>query len=166
MHRIICLCLALVPLSLRAQPVPFPETSLGIWKGALLIYSGGQLRDSVRITLTVAKTSQPDEWTWRTEYHSDKHPMTKDYSLRLVDPEKQLYVTDEHNGIELLTYRHGNKLYNVFETQGILLTSTYERSGDKLIFEVTSGKRAGDEQAGVQNYSVTNLQRAVLHKIQ
>jgi hypothetical protein len=146
------------------QTPPFPERCIGTWKGPMMIYNRGQMRDSVRITFTVANTNQPNEWTWRTEYHSEKLPMTKDYIIRLTDPEKQIYVTDERNGIELLTYRHGDKLCNVFETEGIVLTSTYERSGDYLIFEVTSGKRTGEVQGGVQNYSVGHVQRAVLYK--
>lgn len=50
------------------------------------------------------------------------------------------------------------------EKQGILLTSTYEWLGNQIIFEVTSGKELQTTN-GVKSYSVLNLQRAVLRKM-
>ena len=128
------------------------------------MYSRGILKDSVKVVLTVAKGSQPNEWTWKTEYLSEKFPMTKDYVLRLKDAETNIYVTDEKNGIELMDYLFGNKLYSIFETQEIFLTSSYELRGKELIFEVTSGKKTGAVVQSVTNYSVDNLQRVVFKK--
>ena len=91
--------------------------------------------------------------------------MTKDYVLRLKDAAKNLYVTDEGGGIELTDHLFANKLYSVFETHDIVLTSTYELSGRELIFEVTSGKKQGVPNQEVTNYSVDNLQRVVFKKV-
>ncbi|SOD91764.1 hypothetical protein [Spirosoma fluviale] len=91
-------------------------------------------------------------------------PVVKDYTLRLKDAAKHEYVTDEGDGVVLADYLFGNKLYSVFETQGIVLTSTYELIGDKLIFEVTSGRKQAEPSQGVINYSVDNLQRVVFKK--
>lgn len=142
----------------------FPDKCIGTWKGTMLIYGRGQLRDSVKVTFTVAKSDKPNEWIWRTEYHSEKMPMTKDYVLRLKDAEKKIFVTDEKEGIELQDYLFGNKLYSMFETQGVYLTSSYELQKDELIFEVTSGKKIETGNTDVTNYSVDNLQRVVLRK--
>ena len=142
----------------------FPDKCVGVWQGTMKIYSRGVLRDSVKVTFTVKKSDKPNEWMWGTEYHSEKMPMTKDYVLKLKDAEKHIYVTDENNGIELQDYLFGNKLYSVFETQGIFLTSSYELRNNELIFEVTSGKRIDPNGQEVTNYTVDNLQRVVLKR--
>ena len=71
---------------------------------------------------------------------------------------------DEGDGTFLIDYLFENKLYSVFETQGILLTSTYEWLGNQIIFEVTSGKELQTTN-GVKSYNVLNLQKAVLRKM-
>ena len=114
----------------------FPEKCLGTWRGMMHIFHYGQQRDSVPVVLTV-KAIGPDSWSWKTEYRSAKMPMTKDYSIRVKDREKRVFITDEGDGIELTDYQTGDKLYSVFETSGILLTSSYELRGESLIFEVT-----------------------------
>ncbi len=142
----------------------FPDRAVGTWEGMMYIHKDGAIRDSVAIRLTVTKGTTPGTWPWKTEYLSATMPMTKDYTLRLTDAAKQTYVTDEGGGIELVDYLFGDKLYCVFETHGVTLTSSYEFRDGNLIFEVTSGKKlpGGSE---VINYSVTNLQRAVLKRI-
>lgn len=141
----------------------FPDRVVGTWTGMMHIYKESSVRDSVAVRLTVSKGATPGTWPWKTEYLSATMPMTKDYVLRLVDPAKQTYITDEGGGVELADYLFGDKLYCVFETHGVLLTSSYELRGDELIFEVTSGKKLpGDHE--VLNYSIPNLQRVVLRR--
>lgn len=152
-------------LSLNAQTA-FPDKCLGIWGGTMYLQKDGAITDSVRIKFTVAKTDSPDVWTWKTEYLSPTRPMVKDYTIKLIDKEKQHYVTDENNGIVLSDYRFGDKLYSIFETAGILLTASYELIGEQLIFEVTSGKKLAADSTQVTNYSVNHLQRVVLSKIE
>jgi hypothetical protein len=167
MKKIILLfCFLLYAFSLVKAQTPFPEKCLGNWKGMMYIYSQGVLRDSVPVKMTIAKTSDPNTWTWKTEYLSAKMPQTKDYLLRLKDKEKNSYVTDEGGGVELNNYVFGNKMYDVFEVQGITLTSTYEIVGKNLVFEVTSGKKLETSAQGITNFSVNNLQRVVLEKME
>jgi hypothetical protein len=142
----------------------FADACVGTWNGQMYIYNKGTLKDSVKVRLTVAKTAQINEWIWKTEYLSPKMPMTKDYKLRLKDAPKNIYVTDEGGGIELVDYLFNNKLYNVFETHNIMLTSSYELRGNELIFEVTSGKKEVNPTGEVINYSVDNLQRVVFKR--
>jgi hypothetical protein len=148
---------------LKAQ-MTFGDKCLGNWEGTMYIYGKGQLRDSVPVQLTVQKTASPDTWTWKTSYLSKIQPMVKDYKLVLKDATTNTYVTDEGDGIILKDYLFNNKLYNVFETQGIFLTSSYELIGDQLIFEVSSGKKLEEENKVVTNYSVTSLQRVIFKK--
>ncbi|WNJ20118.1 hypothetical protein [Pontibacter sp. G13] len=141
----------------------FAAECQGEWTGFLHIYAGGQLRDSVEIIFTSAPTDTPEVYIWRTQYLSETHPMTKDYRLRMVNGAAGQYETDEGDGIVLKDYRFGNKLYSMFETGETYLTATYELVGDRLIFEVTSGKQLSQD-AEVNNFSVGYVQRAVLTK--
>lgn len=128
------------------------------------IYNASVLRDSVNVSLTVAKTQNPNEWAWKTEYLSSKMPLVKDYKLRLKEAVKNSYVTDEGDGIELSDYLFNNKLFCIFDTHTILLTSTYELMGNKLIFEVTSGQKETESSGELTNYVENNLQRVVFYK--
>lgn len=141
----------------------FGDRCLGTWEGMMHLYSKGVLRDSVAVRLTVNKLDA-QAWSWKTEYLSPDRPMTKDYVLRLPDPNKNIYVTDEGDGLMLTDYLYGNKLYSVFETQGVFLTSSYEWVNGALIFEVTSGKKEPAKHPEVITYSTDNLQRVVFRK--
>lgn len=144
----------------------FPERALGVWEGKMQIYNNGTVRDAVPIRFTAARTKTPGDYTWKTEYLSPTRPMTKDYVLRVKDAEKGIFITDEGGGVELFDHQHGDKLYSVFETGGILLTASYELRGDELIFEVTSGRPMPEIKQGIKNYSVPNVQRAVLRRVE
>lgn len=143
----------------------FPERVLGVWEGKMLIYNNGVIKDTVQVKFTVARTKTDGDYTWKMEYFSPTRPMTKDYILRVKDAAKGIYVTDEGGGVELYDHNHGDKLYSVFETGGVLLTASYELRGKELIFEVTSGRAQGEAKNGITNYSVPNVQRVVLKKI-
>ena len=110
-------------VSIFAQ-TSFPEKCLGIWAGTMHIYNRGSLVDSVPIKLNVIRTNAPDTFVWKTEYLSTKNPMVKDYKLVISDAGKGVFKTDKGDGTFLIDYLFENKLYSVFETQGILLTST------------------------------------------
>ncbi len=153
----------IVTINTSAQST-FGERCLGSWEGMMHIYSRGALKDSVLVRLTVEKTNTSNAWTWRTDYLSARMPMTKDYILRLPDPTKNKYITDEGDGVELTDYLYGNKLYSIFETHEVFLTSTYELIGNELIFEVTSGKMEPITSSEIKTYSTDNLQRVVFKK--
>ncbi len=144
----------------------FPDRCVGNWTGTMYIYRQGALQDSVAVVLTVARHADAGAWTWKTEYLSKTLPMTKDYVLRVRDEKKGIFVTDEGGGIELTDYLIGNKLYSAFETHDVLLTSTYELTNDRLIFEVSSGKKPPvvTPVPEVINYPVNNLQRVVFRR--
>jgi hypothetical protein len=93
--------------------------------------------------------------------------VTKDYSLRVIDIQKGTYITDEGDGVELMNYTFGNKMFSNFETAGILLSSSYEWIGNDIIFEIASGKKIESNSVNteVTNYSVKNLQKVIFKKI-
>ena len=150
-------------LNIHAQE-NFANKCIGKWEGMMYIYGKGPLRDSVPVELLVQKTNQDTVWKWKTSYLSKTMPAVKDYNLILKDSKSQTYATDEGDGIQLMDYQFNNKLYSVFETHGVMLTSSYELQGNQLIFEVSSGKKFEDKKE-VTNYSVLNLQRVVFKKV-
>ncbi|MCA4896292.1 MAG: hypothetical protein ING84_14935 [Cytophagales bacterium] len=91
--------------------------------------------------------------------------MIKDYKLKLKDGDRNLYVTDEGEGLELTDYLVGNKLYSIFETQGVMLTASYELRGEEMIFEVTSGKKATVTHPQVTTFGTTSVQRVNLTRM-
>lgn len=162
-HYLILLIAAGLSFSVRAQH-DYIKKCEGVWKGKMKMYAGNHLLDSVEVRLTIAPQSTPETWTWRTEYLSPARTMVKDYVLRVKDRTKNIYITDEGEGVLLTTYLNGTKLYNVFETAGIMLTATYECTGTTVVFEVTSGKPEPASHPEIKNYSVDHLQRAVLKR--
>ena len=164
MKFLFCILLFVFLFCLNTSAQSFPDKCAGKWSGTMYMYKHGVIRDSVKVVLTISKMRDVPAWSWKTEYLSDKMPMTKDYILRLKDAAKQWYITDEGGGVELNDYVFGNKLYTVFETEGVMLTSSYELINDKLVFEVTSGKKIVGSNNGITNYSVENLQRVELRR--
>lgn len=162
--RFITLIFLLGMINLESLAQLFPDRIIGKWEGMMHVLKDGAVRDSVAIRLTISQGTTPGTWPWKTEYLSANMPMIKDYVLRQTDPVKQTYVIDEGGGIELVEQLFGNKLYCVFETHEILLTSTNELRDDTLIFEVTSGKKLPGATE-VINYSVSNLQRGALKRV-
>jgi len=130
----------------------------------MYIYSRGVLRDSVWVR-HVVNPIDSSSWTWRTEYLSDKLPMVKDYVLRARDKAGIEYVIDEGGGIEIPMHLVGNRLYGIFETQGILLTASDELTPEGLILEVVSARRVSQSDSLVINFQVNAVQRALLKKI-
>lgn len=165
MKNISVFVLTLVIVCSATAQSSFPERVLGEWEGKMLIYSNGVVKDVVPVKFTAARTKTAGDYTWRMEYLSPTRPMTKDYILRVKDAEKGIYITDEGGGVELFDHHHGDKLYSVFETGGIMLTASYEIRGKELIFEVTSGRSNGESKNGITNYAVPNVQRAVLRRV-
>lgn len=143
----------------------FPDKCLGVWEGTMKIYNNNTIRDSVKVRFTAAKTDIDGNYIWKTEYLSEKRPMVKDYKLVVDDSEKGIFKLDEGNGVELIQYNVENKLYSLFQVDGIWLTSTTTLQNDQLIFEVTSGKEV-NETKGITNYAFTNVQRVVMDRVE
>ncbi len=137
----------------------------GQWKGLMSIQKEGQQIDSVDVHLTI-KTIHPDSvWQWKMEYLSTKMPVTKDYQLRIANRHKNIFITDEGDGVQLTEYLFGRKMFSQFETQGIFLTSMSEwkENGD-ILFEVTSAKKTTAPNKEVNPFTIGVLQTVVLKK--
>jgi hypothetical protein len=163
MKSFLVLLLAWTITPIYAQAL-FPQLCIGTWTGTMHIASSGTIRDSVQVRFTVAQLTN-DSWTWRMEYLSPQQPVVKDYLLKLKDKGKGIFSIDEGDGIELMDYKFGNKLYSAFEIPGTLLTASYELiNSNTLVFEVTSGKKTGTSAKEITNYSMGSVQRVVLKR--
>lgn len=160
--RLLFLLLLCAGAPLYAQK-SFPDQCAGVWKGTMYIYSRSKLVDSVGVRFTAAPKS-PGVWTWKTEYLSEKLPMTKDYVLKVQDAAKGRYVTDEGDGVEIHEFVFDNSMYSLFETGGLVLSSMYQLQGNTLLFEVSSAEKPEAGTAEVLNYHMNNLQRVVLRR--
>lgn len=144
----------------------FPERCEGRWQGMMQIWSKGVLMDSVGIVFTVQPfAGEAGRWNWKTEYISEKMPLTKNYTLIEKSEQSNEYLMDEGDGVVLTNYVFGNKMYSLFKVGKIWLTASYEFVAEYLIFEVTSGNKTNEKSKGVENYSFDFLQRVVLKKV-
>ena len=142
----------------------FFDQCLGVWEGKMYIHGGGKLRDSVDIRFTCAPTDTLGRYVWRMDYLSEQRPMVKDYRLVVKDAERGLYIMDEGNGVELMEFVVGNKMYSNFKMGPTILTSSMERLGESLVFEVTSGTERADGQDLI-SFTVDYVQRVILMPI-
>jgi len=152
--------------NLKAQS--FPERCEGNWKGNLFIWSQGVMSQNLTVHLTVQKlTDSLNGWIWKTTYFGDLiDPVIKDYTLHEGDTRNGIYVLDEGDGIKLLNYVFGDKMFCVFSYKRTMLTSSYELVGENLIFEVTSGNKINRKKKHVRNFSVDFLQGVIFTRNQ
>jgi len=143
----------------------FPDKCAGKWEGQMVLFSKGEIVDSVNVKMDIERNADSLSWKWKTVYNSLKFNVTKDYKLILEDTESNKYTMDENNGILLYSYVFDNKMYGSFFVNDLLLNSVYSLEGDKLIFEISSGKSIGESGEGIVNYSVSNLQRSILSRV-
>jgi len=164
MKLILCSLLAFTVLFVNTSSAQLPRKWIGNWSGTMHLFSHGELVDSVAVSFLVKPLPQDSSYTWKMEYNFPTMRTVQDYTLRVSDAAKGLFVIDEGAGIELACSLVGDKMYSLFEVQGTMLSACYELKGDELIFEVTSGKQAPSTCVGVTTYSPKNLQRVVLKR--
>jgi len=153
----------------------FPDAWLGNWLGSLDIYNASGKSQTIPMELVIAEIDNSDNYVWAIIYGEDKEKGRRAYELKIVDPSKGLYIIDEKNSIELEAYLLGNKLFSRFSVAESLLLCTYEKVGERLIFEVNSGAMKevsttggqevdGEEIPEVKAYPINVLQRGELRR--
>ena len=100
--------------SFNLQAQSFTDKCLGIWNGKMEIFNQSRKIADVDVRMTISKIDSTS-WSWKTEYLSDKLPVTKNYILKLFDDQKGEYLIDEGNGIILKEQLFGNKMMSIFE---------------------------------------------------
>lgn len=143
----------------------FPKEFIGVWEGKMQIYKNGEIKDSVNTRQTIAESSEPDTWIWRTDYFSKLDTIVKDYLLKVIDKEKNHYAIDEQDGISLDCVLHQNKLFSSFSVQGNILTTSYQIIEDKLVFEVIMAYKVESEKGQVKSFLPSIYQKSILKKV-
>ncbi len=121
---------------------PLFAAVLGHWKGECDIFLPGvdEPAFSVGVERISERTADPDEITWTLIYRNGTTPDQRNYSMRRDPTQPGRYVLDEHNGILLTNYMHGDDLMiNDFEGLGFRLRGREEYKNGRYDFEfVTS----------------------------
>jgi hypothetical protein len=151
----------------------FPQNWYGKWKGTLVIYNNKGKAQEIAMELHVEPTDSANRCKMTLVYGEGEDANIRPYDLVMIDAENGYYQTDEKNTIYLDDYYFDGVLYSRFEVMGNLLLSRIEKRGDKLYFEIVSGKlepiaTTGNDEANeippVNSYKITVSQRAELIK--
>lgn len=151
----------------------FPESWFGEWTGTLEIFNAKGLSQSIPMTCLMSKTDTPGVYNWNIIYGEDRIKGMRPYLLRTIDATKGQYLCDEMNTIKMESYLLGNKLFCNYTVASNWITSTYEKQGDKMIFEIIFGKEKAVSESGgqkangedipvVKTFPVVISQKAVL----
>jgi len=148
----------------------------GTYKGTLKIYQGAKVVQDLPMALKIIPVDS-STWTFHITYHRAGKEDFRPYYIRLINAEKGHYVIDEHNGILLDSYLHGNCLYEQFaiDKSGIIGTTCFLED-DRLSYELipvnmepmrVSGDTIikGDTIPAVRSYQVYSTQKAILKRI-
>ena len=151
----------------------FPESWFGEWTGTLDIFNNKGLSQTIPMTCLMSKTSEAGVYNWNIIYGEDRVKGLRPYLLRTIDAAKGQYFCDELNSIKMESYLLGNKLFCSYTVAGNWITSTYEKQGDKMVFEIIFGKEKTVSETGgekvngedipvVKTFPVVISQKAVL----
>jgi hypothetical protein len=172
MKYIICFLFTIVGFSQQPDSIvkQFPEDYLGIYKGKLEI-DNPRGKQSIDMEFHLKATDSSHVFNYTLVYVINGKPSPRNYTLKVVDKEKGLFVVDENNGIILDAKYVNNTLYSVFEVQGSLLITTERFFDDYMIFEiVVMGKEnkkttlATEDNTEVISYPISTTQTAKLIK--
>lgn len=124
---------------------PLFAAVLGRWAGECNVYLPGVAEPAftVGVERISERTANPDEVSWTLIYHHGPGGPSQDirnYTMRRDPAQPGRYVLDEHNGILLTNYMHGDDLMiNDFEGLGFRLRGREEYRNGRYDFEfVTS----------------------------
>ena len=124
---------------------PLFAAVLGHWAGECKVYLPGVAEPAftVGVERISERTANPDEVSWTLIYHGGPAGPGEDirnYTMRRDPTQPGRYVLDEHNGILLTNYMHGDDLMiNDFEGLGFRLRGREEYRNGRYDFEfVTS----------------------------
>jgi hypothetical protein len=165
-----------IPTEIIVKPKEkFPESWFGEWAGTLEIFNNKGLSQSVQMTCLMSPTDTAGVYNWNIIYGEDRVKGLRPYLLRTIDASKGQYLCDEMNTIKMESYLLGSKLFCSYTVAGNWITSTYEKQGDKMAFEIIFGKEkvvseSGGQKVGeedipvVKTFPIVINQKAILTK--
>ncbi|MEM9991458.1 MAG: hypothetical protein AAF738_06805, partial [Bacteroidota bacterium] len=135
-------------LNAQSDTLDFPADWVGEWKGALHIYTGAGLQQTVDMELHILPIDTSTAYTWTIIYGEDKVAGQRPYQLKTVDAQKGHYRVDEQNSILLDAYLLGGKLFERFSVMGNLLLATTEVRDETMYYEIVSGTETSIQTTG------------------
>ena len=150
----------------------FPYNFVGNWSGDLELYSGKGKFNTVPMRLIIQPLKDSvGQFSWQIIY-GNKGQDNRPYRLIPVDTAKGKWIIDENDGIKLNAYVLGGTLFSQFAVQGAMLTSIERVEGDKMYYEILSGKEepvavtggSSDSIPPVKSFGITATQKAVLKR--
>lgn len=173
MKHILVLITLLINLSAQTQNTSliFPEDYLGIYKGDLEI-TRPTGNSKIAMEYHLLATDSVDVFDYKLVYKVKSDASIRDYTLKRIDKDKGEFIIDENNGILLHAKLIDNKLYNIFEVEGSLLTTTQRFYDNYMEFEIVFAnkkdkiktKESTNEGTEVSSYPIVITQKATLIK--
>ncbi len=160
----------------RSDIEGFPQSWKGTYTGTLNIFQPGSLTPSQSVPMDLY-IDQIDvdstKFEWNITYGEDKVKGLRQYQLITKDRDKGIFAIDERNSIVLDAHFIHGKLFSRFSVMGNLISATYEKQGDIIIFEIHSGKEKVSGYTGGQEdtpnvglYPSAVYQKARLSKVE
>ena len=108
---------------------------------------------------------------WQIIYGDDNKD-NRPYILKPIDTAKGHWIIDEHDGIILDSYVHGNSIHGAFTVQGNTIIDNYTIENGKMRVEFFSIKLDDKKQSGkgtaetpfVDSYLISSYQTGVLER--
>lgn len=154
---------------LKVSNERFPQDWAGIWEGKLRAFSYSGMRFEISMGLNIMPLDS-GRYSFTIIYGEGEERQERPYEIYAVDSTGH-FITDEKNSILLDEYVINNKLFSRFDVSGNLLLISYEKRGEKMLFEVVFGNTTPISTSGgqdsipsVNSYPVTTLQRGVLYR--
>ena len=166
------LIVALLSLSSAAQTkVTFPTSFIGNWKGNLEWMVAGKPTQTFAMQLLISAGDSSHQYNWKIVY-GDKQTDIRPYTLKPVDTAKGHWIIDEHNGILLDGYVHGNSFHGAFTVQGSTIVDNYSLENGRIKVEFYNIKLADKKQSGagtedspfVDSYKISSYQVGFLER--
>lgn len=149
----------------------FPKDFIGNWKGKLKWEVAGKPAQEFTMRLRIGPTDSADQYTWQIIYGDDNKD-NRPYLLKPVNIAKGHWTVDEHDGILLDCYVHGNAVKGAFTVQGNTIVDNYRVENGKMFVEFfsinlsakTQSGKGTDETPYVDSYKISSYQSGVLEK--
>ncbi len=149
-----------------AQAGSFPARYQGVWRGVMEIWNGNSRVDTFPVEFKLTPIQGAMKYSFYMAYENPKMPLTKFYSLLVVDSVKGFYLLDEGQNLQLPQQEIGGCLFGQIENAGQYISHVLRPEGDALVFELAVAdfpdKIPSDK---VRKVPVKQLQRARMWKV-
>jgi hypothetical protein len=150
----------------------FPQNWQGTWSGIMYDRTVQRKSQIVPITLQIKALSQnPMRYTWQITYGTGVKKLVRNYELFAKNQSAGHFAIDEKNGTLIDAWWLRDKLYSQFRVENRLLSTQYQRQGNRLYYElvvsqpITSQAQGSQQQASFESYQLRSVQSAKLSPV-